>query len=98
MEYEDRIRFQYSKDCSFTLENGEKILRAYFGKADKLFYEDSLAVTDVNDLMEYIISYNNIPKDIYAEMHEKINSEINKNGVFKIRKEQGMFICKINTY
>jgi ubiquinone/menaquinone biosynthesis C-methylase UbiE len=93
--YSDKIKFQYSDECSFTLENGENILKKYFGIIEQKLYIDSLEVTDANDLMDYIVSYNEISEDIYKEINEKIRNEINKNGIFKIRKDQGMFICKI---
>jgi ubiquinone/menaquinone biosynthesis C-methylase UbiE len=93
--YDNKVKFQYSKDCSFTLENGEKILKPCFGKIEKVFYEDSLEVTDANDLMDYIISYNKVPKEIYNEMYEIIKTKFNEDGIFRIRKDQGMFICRL---
>jgi len=94
-DYENIVKFNYSDECSFTLENGEEILKKYFGNIDKNFYIDSLEVTNAKDLMDYIISYNKIPEEIYQEIYKKIETEINKNGIFKIKKDQGMFICKI---
>ena len=93
--YQDRVKFQYTNECIFTLENGKEILEKYFSQVGQKVYIDSLEVTDVNDLMDYVVSYNKIPEDIYHEIYGKIYKEISKNGVFKIRKEQGMFINKI---
>jgi len=92
-KYEGRIHFSYSKDCTFTLENGEEILRKFFGKVERRFYLDALEVTSADDLMNYIVSYNKITQDVYNEMYETIKNVINKEDVFKIRKDQGMFIC-----
>jgi ubiquinone/menaquinone biosynthesis C-methylase UbiE len=94
-EYKNEFKFQYTKNCSFTMENGENILKSQFNNIKKIFYIDSLEVTDINDLMEYIISYNKINKDIYNKIYENIKNKFNENNIFKIRKEQGMFICKI---
>lgn len=94
-EFSNEFKFQYTKDCSFTMENGENVLKTQFINIKKLFYKDSLEVTEINDLMEYIISYNKVPDEIYKKIYEKIKSKFNENNVFKIKKEQGMFICKI---
>jgi len=91
--YADKANFSFSKDLSFTLENGEEILRKFFGKIEQRFYIDALEVTSADDLMNYIISYNDIPPAIYDEIYKTIKDRINKDGVFKIRKDQGMFIC-----
>ena len=57
-------------------------------------YIDSLEVTNSEDLLDYINSYNNIPDNINQEIYKIINEEIIKNGVKKINKESGIFICK----
>jgi ubiquinone/menaquinone biosynthesis C-methylase UbiE len=93
--YENNVKFNNSNEISFTLENGKEILNKYFRSVEQRFYIDSLEVTEVNDLMEYILSYNKIPEDIYHEIYEKIKNAIIKNKMFKINKEAGMFICKI---
>lgn len=93
-KYSDKVKFNYSTDISFTLENGEDLLKKYFSKIEKRRYIDSLEVTNVVDLMEYIVSYNEIPIDIYNEIYEHINNEIIKNKILKIKKDSGMFICK----
>lgn len=92
-KFEERAKFSYSKDIKFNLKNGEAVLKNYFSSIEKRLYIDSLAVTDANDLMEYITSSNDIPDDVYNEIKEIAETEIRLNGVFKINKEQGMFIC-----
>jgi ubiquinone/menaquinone biosynthesis C-methylase UbiE len=93
--YEDKVKFNYSNEISFTLENGEQILKKYFRNIDQKYYIDSLEVTDTDDLMNYIVSYNEIPKEIYDEIYKTIENIINKNGKFNIKKDSGMFICNI---
>jgi ubiquinone/menaquinone biosynthesis C-methylase UbiE len=87
-------KFSYSSELSFILENGIEILSKYFSKMDIKRYNDSLEVTDINDLMDYIISYNNMPQKIYQEIYKIIEKEINLHGKMKIIKDSGMFICK----
>ena len=92
--FDNLCKFSYSSDLSFILENGYNLLRNYFSDIDKRSYIDSLEVTDASDLMDYIASYNNIPKKIYQEIEKIINKEIELNGIMKISKNSGMFICK----
>ena len=59
---------------NFTLQNGYEILSKTFSKVDKLEYIDSLAVTDVDDMIDYIYSLssmtslNNVPKRIIKDV------------------------------
>lgn len=82
-------------NCNFTLQNGESILRKYFSYVKRLDYEDALAVTDIDDILDYIYSMSGIlsvarlDRSTVKEVLEK-NME---NGVLKIPKEYGMFIC-----
>ena len=41
---------------NFTLQNGNELLAPFFSDVQRLNYEDSLAVTDIDDLVEYIYS------------------------------------------
>lgn len=95
-KYENDVKFSYSNELSFTLENGEKILNKYFGKIIQKRYIDSLEVTDINDLMDYIVSYNELPETICHEIYDTINKEILKNGMVRIKKDSGMFISENN--
>lgn len=81
---------------SFTLQNGEEKLRTAFSDIQKLLYEDSLAVTDVEDMMDYIYSLNGmselrqIPRD---EMRRVLQAHM-QDGVLRVPKEYGMFIAR----
>ena len=93
--YEGIIKFSYSSQFSFTLQNGEFLLKDFFGEISQKIYEDYLEVTAVDDIMDYITSYNHLPKEIYQEIYEIINKGIKNNGKFKIKKESGIFVCNI---
>jgi ubiquinone/menaquinone biosynthesis C-methylase UbiE len=92
--YNNFCKFSYSSDLSFLLENGYSILKNYFSSIDKKLYKDSLEVTDIKDLMDYIVSYNKISNEIYQEIFGIIKKEIEREGMMKIVKNSGMFICK----
>lgn len=81
---------------NFTLQNGYGILQKYFSNIQRLDYEDSLAVTDVNGVLDYIYSLTNMSS--IAKLERQTLKEIleNKmvNGILTIPKEYGMFICR----
>ena len=60
-----------------------------------LRYEDSLVVTNVDDLVEYIYSLSNmsslasVPKDEIR----KVFTQNMENGVLNVPKEYGMFVA-----
>lgn len=79
----------------FTLQNGAEILGGFFAKAERRDYIDSLAVTDPDDMVEYIYSLtgmstlSEVPK---AEIREILVRNM-KDGVLNVPKEYGMFIA-----
>ena len=70
-------------------------MRKYFSHVKRLDYEDALAVTDIDDILDYMYSMSGmlsvamLDRSTVKEALEK-NME---NGVLKIPKEYGMFIC-----
>ncbi len=80
---------------NFTLQNGAEKLLSVFGNVQRYLYEDSLEVTDVNDLVDYIRSLagmsdlQKLPEDIIRSVLEKNMS----GGVLRIPKEYGMFVA-----
>ena len=81
---------------NFTLQNGKKILEPFFSDIQKLDYEDSLAVTNIDDLIEYIYSLSSmtslssVPKE---EIREVLAKHV-VNGILTVPKEYGMFCCR----
>lgn len=96
-EYLTKLFSEYGIEDSinktFTLQNGERILRNFFSKVEKLEYADSLRVTEVDDMVEYIYSLTcmmplkNVPKQEVKEILLRHTS----NGVLTVPKEYGMF-------
>lgn len=79
----------------FTLQNGADILGEFFGKTEKREYIDSLAVTDADDMVDYIYSLSSmttlseVPK---ADIRDILVKNM-KNGVLNVPKEYGMFLA-----
>lgn len=99
IEYLSKILSAYGVEDhinkNFTLQNGYEILSKTFSKVEKLEYIDSLAVTNVDDMVEYIYSLssmtslNSVPKHKIKDilMHNLTN------GVLHVPKEYGMFVA-----
>lgn len=83
-----------SVNKNFTLQNGNKILTEIFDNVKRLYYQDSLQVTDVDDMVDYIYSLsgmttlNQVPKDSVR----KVLIENMSDGILNVPKEYGMFI------
>ena len=81
---------------NFTLQNGKEILEPFFADIQKLDYEDSLEVTHIDDLIEYIYSLSSMTS-LSSVTKEEIHDVLGKfvvNGVLNVPKEYGMFCCK----
>ncbi len=93
--FDDRIMLA-AKDLYeiFGKTNGEEILRGFFDSVKWEEYDDSLYVTDENDLAEYITSchgnQNRYIVDNYKEFRNFIHNEVGKG--FHVTKEAGIFI------
>jgi Methylase involved in ubiquinone/menaquinone biosynthesis len=80
----------------FTLQNGKGILEKYFSNVEMMEYKDSLAVTNVDDMVDYtcslsgVTSFANIPKKTIR----KVLVQNMQNGVLNVPKEYGMFAAK----
>ena len=99
IEYLSKILSAYGVEDNinknFTLQNGYEILSKTFSKVEKLEYIDSLAVTNIDDMVEYIYSLSNmtslnsVPKQVIKEI--LINNTT--DGILNVPKEYGMFIA-----
>ncbi|MBQ5312132.1 MAG: methyltransferase domain-containing protein [Oscillospiraceae bacterium] len=100
MEYLSGLLSEYgvtdTTNKNFTLQNGADILGKVFSHTEKLEYKDSLAVTDLNDMVDYIYSLSgmttldSVPRQaVYDILHKHTT-----NGVLYVPKEYGMFIAQ----
>lgn len=79
---------------NFTLQNGYEILKNFFEKVEKLEYTDSLAVTNIDDMVEYIYSLSGMTSLSGVPKQEIKNTLMNHttNEILNVPKENGMFI------
>lgn len=82
-------------ELTFSLENGEKYL-SMFSDVKKVIVKKEIVVTDVEDIVEYIYSMNNVI-DLYRidknELLAYYKKMCNTKGEIIIPKCYGMFIC-----
>lgn len=100
MEYLSGILSEYgvedNTNKNFTLQNGDQYLKSAFEKVERFDYKDSLAVTNVEDLIDYIYSLNSMTT-LSTIDREKIRDVLTgkmTDGVLNVPKDYGMFICR----
>ena len=98
IEYLSKLLSEYGVEDNvnknFTLQNGEAILSSVFENIRKEIYEDSLTVTNIADLVDYIYSLSSMSA-LSSQPREKIQALLQShmvNGILTVPKEYGMFI------
>ena len=81
---------------NFTMQNGGEKLGKYFSDITPLFYEDSLRITDIDDLMDYLCSLASFKAimDLPVRKMRHILEQHVTDGIIELPKEYGMFICR----
>ena len=81
---------------NFNLENGRDFLREYFSDVNCFIYPDSLEVTEVQPLVDYIDSFWDriINQDQLQTCANEIERIIKQENVFHIQKSTGLFVAK----
>lgn len=82
------------REIPFTLENGSARLETFFDEVDRREYIDALEVTEANDLIAYICSFNDIPDAFHDKLDAVVRAGFSADGVFHITKTQGMFMAR----
>lgn len=86
----------FKPNHNFTMQNGEAKLKTCFSEVRAVFYEDSLHVTDIEDLVDYLQSLASFKDviDLPVEKIRKVLSEHIRDGAIDLPKDYGMFISK----
>ena len=85
-----------TKNTSFTLQNGAEKLSKVFPKVKRYDYIDSLEVTNLDDLADYVYSLTGMSelKEIPRETMLNIFKENSVDGVLRVPKDYGMFVAE----
>lgn len=82
----------------FGLENGKNILSPFFQTIEKREYKDSLVVTKVSPLLDYIMScHGNQREYLVKEYHrfvDFVEKKMKQKGKIEITKQAGIFLAK----
>ncbi|MBE7530177.1 MAG: class I SAM-dependent methyltransferase [Ardenticatenaceae bacterium] len=82
---------------SFRLENGAAQLTTVFPQVSLLRYDDHLAVTEVEPILDYLFSSSFIgdevrpAPEIIAQVRQKLTQQIARDGAIYITKDTGLF-------
>lgn len=87
---------EFTPNHNFTMQNGKGILGRFFEDITPVFYEDSLHITNTEDLVEYLRSLASFKAvvDLPVEKIRDIIREHTADGAVDLPKEYGMFICR----
>lgn len=83
----------------FSMSNGREILNAAFKKVLKFKFDDELIITEVEPLVQYILSFPGNAREVFAseeklsELKTTIAERIRKHGAFFVTKSVGLFVA-----
>lgn len=82
----------------FRLENGAEILQKQFPKVEQLLFDDGLAVTEVEPLLNYLSSSTEMRQALETNgrlesIRQALQNKLNRDGVINITKSTGIFIA-----
>lgn len=78
---------------SFTLQNGGELLAGFFSQVERFDYPDSLRVTEVEDLIDYLASLPSMKRNGLPpreELRRLLRAKM-RGGVLELPKEYGLF-------
>jgi ubiquinone/menaquinone biosynthesis C-methylase UbiE len=87
----------FTGQWAFNLQNGFEILSGHFSDVKRIDYEDSLSITETQDLMDWIKSTISMSISSYSEkdldgLFDYFEDIRKKDGAINIPKEAGLFI------
>lgn len=97
---DQRIDFSTNAATRFSLQNAGAILGGHFVSVERSDYEDSLKITRVDDLIEYILSASGLSNvgsflkgEKLVELRARFEDELSEKGYIHVSKESGMYIA-----
>jgi len=78
----------------FTLDGGHQVFSEAFANVEVRRWENALAVTEVEPLVDYVASMDQLTDEELHDCREFITAEMADNGVFRVTIDVGMFIAQ----
>ncbi|MCR5095050.1 MAG: class I SAM-dependent methyltransferase [Lachnospiraceae bacterium] len=87
---------EFNPNHNFTMQNGAEKLLAYFGDVTPMIYDDSLHITEMEDLVTYLRSLASFKAvmDLPEQTIRDVLAEHAVDGVIDLPKDYGMFVCR----
>jgi ubiquinone/menaquinone biosynthesis C-methylase UbiE len=85
----------FTQKFTFNLCNGFDLLSEYFSNVKRVDYEDSLAITETQDLIDWIKSVSTLEsytEQNFDDLFNYFETIRKKDGAINIPKESGLFI------
>lgn len=85
----------FTEKIPFNLQNGGQLLSGYFSFVERFDYENVLAITETQDLMEWLkstISISGYSEENLVGLYEYFESIRIRDGAIKIPRETGLFV------
>ena len=83
---------------TFNLENGRDVLSRHFSRVDLRRYDDSLAITEVQPLVDYVLSIkrgqDEVDERSLSSLADLARKRIEQDGAFHVTKDSGLFLCR----
>jgi SAM-dependent methyltransferase len=85
----------FTEKLPFNLQNGKEILNKYFREVERFDYENVLAITKTEDLMDWLRSTKSISgfsEENLDKLYDYFENIRIKNGAINIPRETGVFV------
>ncbi len=83
------------EDRAFSLENGATKLLRRFGEVQLIRWTDHLHVTEVEPLVDYVLSMTRVVTDkAIAGLRAAFASDIQRDGKFEVLRDTGLFVAR----
>ena len=86
-----------SEGFSFSLQNGKELLSKFFRDVQSYNFEDSLHITETQDLIDWMkstITISNYSESDFDKLYDYFENIRIKQGAIDIPKESGLFVSK----
>lgn len=82
-----------ARGTGFRLENGREQLEAVFDEVELRRYDDALEVTDVDPLIAYSLSRDDVDESLVPELRDAFAARF-EDGRFRVEKDVGTFVAE----
>lgn len=90
---EEVLGHRPARGSEFTLQNGREQLERHFETVGCRRFDDALVVDEVEPLVRYVLSRDDVPETAAADLHRAFAARF-EDGSLRVEKELGMFVAQ----